>query len=71
MLFKSDYWLHENETYLLNFNLKRKSSEKKIRNYDNYNYGYNTYKTVYAENCKIGIKRISQCTDENGIYLYL
>ncbi|XP_027837642.2 uncharacterized protein LOC114120057 [Aphis gossypii] len=64
VLFKSDYWLHENETYLLNFNLKRKSSEKKIRNYDSY--GYSTYKTVYAENCKIGIKRISQCTDENG-----
>ncbi|KAF0768457.1 tenascin-like, partial [Aphis craccivora] len=71
VLFKSDYWLHENETYSLNFKLQRKSSEIRTRKYEryyNYDYGYDQYyyKTVYAENCKIGIKRISQCTDDNG-----
>lgn len=69
MLFKSDYWLHENETYSLNFTLQRTKSvisstnERYYRYYNEYPYNY-----VYAENCKIGIKRISQCTDENSIY---
>jgi len=71
VLFKSDYWLHENKTYSLNFKLQRKSSKKQIKNekyYNDYSYDPYTatytyeYKTVYAKNCKIGIKQISQCT---------
>lgn len=69
MLFKSSNWLYENKTYNLNFKLERKSSEVKKYNdnYGGYYYqsGY-TYKTIHIEGCKIGIKRIAQCTDEYG-----
>jgi len=69
VLFKSNNWLYENETYSLNFKLEKKSSEVRIPNERHYN-GYYTYeytsKTVYMDGCKIGIKRIAQCTDEYG-----
>lgn len=69
-MFKSNNWLYENETYSLNFKLEKKSSELKIRN-EHYRASYYyqneyTYKTVYIDGCKIGIKRIAQCTDEYG-----
>lgn len=63
-LFKSVDWLYENKTYTLYFNLEKKSST--IQNYTYVKYrGYvlNNY-TKYEEGCKIGIKRIAQCTDE-------
>ncbi|XP_060876579.1 uncharacterized protein LOC132949615 [Metopolophium dirhodum] len=67
VLFKSNNWLYENETYSLDFKLEKKSSELKIYNEKHGRYYYQneyTYKTVYVDGCKIGIKRIAQCTDE-------
>lgn len=72
VLFKSNDWphtrLYENKTYSLNFKLEKKSSEVKVYN-EKYRRGYYyeneyIYKTEYASGCKIGIKRIAQCTDE-------
>lgn len=73
-MFKSNDWphtrLYENKTYSLNFKLEKKSSEVKVYN-EKYRRGYYyeneyIYKTEYASGCKIGIKRIAQCTDEYG-----
>ncbi|KAL5235451.1 hypothetical protein ACI65C_002861 [Semiaphis heraclei] len=67
VLFKNNDWLYENQTYSLNFKLERKSSEVKKynKNYNGYYYQQQyTYETIYSEDCKIGIKRIAQCTDE-------
>lgn len=62
VLFKSNNWLYENETYSLNFKLKRTSfTEQSYHHYRGW-----VDSTVYAEGCKIGIKRIAQCTDEYG-----
>ncbi|XP_001943393.2 uncharacterized protein LOC100166399 [Acyrthosiphon pisum] len=68
VLFKSNNWLYENKTYSLNFKLEKKSSELKMYN-EKYKGGYYyqneyIYKTVYIDGCKIGIKRIAQCTDD-------
>jgi len=64
LLIKSNNWLHENETYSINFKLNKKLSKVRMY-YDYYNEEY-VYKTVYADGCKIGIKRIAQCLDEYG-----
>jgi len=65
---KNDYGFNKNQTYSLNFKLLKKIIEKKT--YDTkygflYEEEYNT-ELVYAEGCKIGIKRIAQCIDEYG-----
>ncbi|KAL5235450.1 hypothetical protein ACI65C_002860 [Semiaphis heraclei] len=60
VLFKSNNLLYENHTYSLNFKLKRKTST--IKTFSEY---YEVlFETAYIEGCKIGIKRIAQCTDE-------
>ncbi|XP_026805156.1 tenascin-like [Rhopalosiphum maidis] len=62
LLIKSNNWLHENETYSINLKLNKKLS--KVRMYYDYYIEKNVYKTVDADGCKIGIKRIAQCLDE-------
>jgi len=62
VLFKSSNWLYENKTYTLNFTLQKKTS--RVEMYDDYWGIY--YETKYSDGCKIGIKRIAQCTDEYG-----
>ncbi|XP_025205629.1 uncharacterized protein LOC112601954, partial [Melanaphis sacchari] len=65
VLLKSNNWLHENKTYKLNFKLKKKSEVKRYDYESSYeNEFIYTSKTIYAEGCKIGIKRIAQCTDD-------
>ncbi|XP_029343331.1 uncharacterized protein LOC100159980 [Acyrthosiphon pisum] len=65
VLFKSVDWLYENKTYTLYFNLEKKSSIIRKYTYDEY-YEIDRWSDdiIYEEGCKIGIKRIAQCTDE-------
>jgi len=66
VLFKSNNWLYENKTYSLFFNLEKKSSRTPKCNEDDYGVCNWNYEIKYEDGCKIGIKRIAQCTDEYG-----
>ncbi|CAI6350620.1 unnamed protein product [Macrosiphum euphorbiae] len=59
-LFKSVDWLYENKTYSLSFKVVKKISSS-IPKFDD---GDWSYEIKYKQGCKIGIKRIAQCTDE-------
>lgn len=63
-IFKSSKLLLKNINYSLNLKLVKIGERKK--SYDHYHYydGYNI-KIEYVD-CKIGIKRIAQCSDEYG-----
>lgn len=55
--------------YSLDLKLTKLSTQVKSLNqkYNRYSYSYeNEYVTQYATGCKIGIKRIAQCTHKYG-----
>ncbi|XP_026822080.1 LOW QUALITY PROTEIN: tenascin-like [Rhopalosiphum maidis] len=65
LLLKNDYWLNKNQTYSLNFKLlKNKIEPTSNTKFDFFIEEENNTHVLYAEGCKIGIKRIAQCTDE-------
>lgn len=60
--------LNENQSYSLNIKLQKTSKQVVVENerYNSFSWDeeYFVSKTVYADNCKVGIKRIAQCQDE-------